>query len=283
MMLFNEEELKPVRKQDVEEIVKKVESLLKDLDPINGAEKCENFCLEFSLKCFRSTQIEKRVNGLIYIVETIETALTQQLVMKLNPFERDDPNYTRSISLDWLLKWVKSKKIVEDLFGPNTHDQLISKSETLLIVLGEKRLLTREDLDRIWTTARDSYLMRPTLRILTSLANEALCKEDCCYLWKKICELPVTDFTSELVNFIPVLYRRGDFSEFQEYYQLLWRLFGNQTSLRSEVAARARKHFVDIIRSQPLDMRYILKLFCLFVCLMCSSHCPCQLRVICLL
>lgn len=60
MLDLTEEELRSIKKDDVDEIVRDLEALIKEYDQANACEKREKFCLAFALKCFRSTNLEKR-------------------------------------------------------------------------------------------------------------------------------------------------------------------------------------------------------------------------------
>jgi hypothetical protein len=60
MLGLSDEELRSVKKEDVEEIVRHFESIIKEYAFAETYEKTERFCLAFALKCFRSTNLEKR-------------------------------------------------------------------------------------------------------------------------------------------------------------------------------------------------------------------------------
>lgn len=60
LLQVSEEELKSIRKQDIEEVVNNIEILLRELSFSQVYELSERFSLEFSLKCFTSPWLEKR-------------------------------------------------------------------------------------------------------------------------------------------------------------------------------------------------------------------------------
>lgn len=100
---MNEEELKQVKKSDIEDLINTLELLLPNIiRPDELARKCESFCLDFSIKCFRTTLIEKRVNGLVYIEDSVESAMMREMIGE----SRDPFGYarvTKWIRADWLL------------------------------------------------------------------------------------------------------------------------------------------------------------------------------------
>ncbi len=66
MLGLGDEELRTVKKEDVEEIVRHFEAILKEYAYTETWEKSERFCLAFALKCFRSTNLEKRYVPLVH-------------------------------------------------------------------------------------------------------------------------------------------------------------------------------------------------------------------------
>lgn len=71
---LSDDELRPVKKDDIEAIVQSMETLMRHsvLNEQNGEQQHEIFCLDFALKCFKSPMIEKRLHGLNYMEETIQ-------------------------------------------------------------------------------------------------------------------------------------------------------------------------------------------------------------------
>lgn len=72
---LSDDELRPVKKDDIEGIVQSMELLMRHsvLNDQNGEQQHEIFCLDFALKCFKSPMIEKRLHGLNYMEETIHS------------------------------------------------------------------------------------------------------------------------------------------------------------------------------------------------------------------
>jgi hypothetical protein len=66
-LAFGDNDVKQVRKQDVEEMISNMEVLTRGVIQEKGDEMCERFCLEFSLKCFVCPILEKRcVTALVH-------------------------------------------------------------------------------------------------------------------------------------------------------------------------------------------------------------------------
>lgn len=75
LLTLSDDELRPVKKDDIETIVQSMETLMRHccLSEQNGEQQHEVFCLDFALKCFKSPMIEKRLHGLNYMEETIHS------------------------------------------------------------------------------------------------------------------------------------------------------------------------------------------------------------------
>lgn len=105
---LSEEELKLVKKTDIEELVNIFEDSLRSMmkqEDVNRTS--EIFCLEFSHKCFKSNLIEKRVNGLVYIADAVDNAATREefgdLDLNAQEMAQFQPRMTKWIRSDWLL------------------------------------------------------------------------------------------------------------------------------------------------------------------------------------
>lgn len=76
MLDLSEEGLRNVKKEDIEEIVRHLEAIIREYAGADTYEKTERFALAFARKCFSSTNLEKRLHGLAYIDEAI--SMTQR-------------------------------------------------------------------------------------------------------------------------------------------------------------------------------------------------------------
>lgn len=105
-MNLTEEELKQVKKTDIEDLVNVLEDSLRSIMKQDEVHRIsEVFCLDFSNKCFKSNLIEKRVNGLVYIADAVDSANTRDEIGDLNAQEiaQFGPRMTKWIRSEWLL------------------------------------------------------------------------------------------------------------------------------------------------------------------------------------
>lgn len=73
---LNENELRALDKNDLEEATKMIQVIMEQTSIYQDRleQVMELFYLEFAFKCFKSTILEKRINGMSYLDEVIEMA-----------------------------------------------------------------------------------------------------------------------------------------------------------------------------------------------------------------
>ncbi|GFO01272.1 ubiquitin carboxyl-terminal hydrolase 34 [Plakobranchus ocellatus] len=58
-----------------------------------------------------------------------------------------------------MAKWLLDNKIVEQIFGPNLHIEIIKQSQSILNFLGAEGKINNQHLDCIWAAAQVAYLL----------------------------------------------------------------------------------------------------------------------------
>jgi len=115
--LFNnltEEELKQVRKEDFEETLKHLEYLMRVCQGPPAYEKSERFILTFALKCYKCSNLEKRMHGLSYIEEAIQMVARRKTHMSWDHYESTSSATSTSRSYS-VAKWLEPKHIIDFL------------------------------------------------------------------------------------------------------------------------------------------------------------------------
>jgi hypothetical protein len=89
LLNLKDNELRPLEKMDFEEIVRFMQLVLEKVPSYDNrvAEVMESFCLDFALKCFRCSLLEKRINGLAYIEDVLEQAENRERQSKMGPLD----------------------------------------------------------------------------------------------------------------------------------------------------------------------------------------------------
>ncbi|OXA42165.1 Ubiquitin carboxyl-terminal hydrolase 34 [Folsomia candida] len=70
---------------------------------------------------------------------------------------------------DSLCAWLLTKQVVEHIFGPNLHVEVIKQSHTILSFLAMENRLTEEHVEIIWTAAQLKHCSKPVFDVLSSL------------------------------------------------------------------------------------------------------------------
>ena len=139
---LSNENIRGIKKESIEiisETLKKYLGILYDSESI-GNEVYEQFEMNFDMKMIKTTSLEKRNAALKRIVDLIR-------------FSHYDKEKQRKI-----LDAIKANKVIYEIFGPNSHVQLISKSKELIHVLLESDRLDEEDLNLIWNCTKNGDL-----------------------------------------------------------------------------------------------------------------------------
>jgi len=194
-MELDEDHLKLVTKQDIHLIVQYVDGTIKKIFHTTNsvddnweedmARISTKFCADFALKCFKSTFLEKRIHGLVYIEDAV----------------REIPglwSQKKKVSLEWILE----NKIVEMIFDiKNTRDQLITKGKPIIKYIVEERKLSDEMLELIWSCTMDKYLATATFEIICG--HIATSPHYQLLIWNKLkSSLAPQDWTEQIINSI---------------------------------------------------------------------------------
>eukprot|EP00005_Dracoamoeba_jomungandri_P011671 CAMPEP_0174268074 /NCGR_PEP_ID=MMETSP0439-20130205/36039_1 /TAXON_ID=0 /ORGANISM="Stereomyxa ramosa, Strain Chinc5" /LENGTH=2490 /DNA_ID=CAMNT_0015356015 /DNA_START=82 /DNA_END=7554 /DNA_ORIENTATION=+ len=166
MLNLDDSELRPVKKSDVSEIVKYLGEIIGQFNKADVHKICESFCLDFALKCFRSSNLEKRMQGLSYMEEAIDMTRRSSytgfsgMSSTSTTSWRNSPSVAKWMNTKFLLKWIQEHEIVETLFDPKSdpHRELIKHSKDILKFLNTEGALTTELLDQIWNVSNSDQV-----------------------------------------------------------------------------------------------------------------------------
>ncbi|MCQ2815956.1 MAG: hypothetical protein MJ252_01700 [archaeon] len=100
----------------------------------------EKFQIAFSMKMLKTDFLEKRNAAMKGIIDLIKGT-----------------HYEKEKQIE-LLKLIKENKIINEIFGPNSHVQLISKSKELIEILLDYNELDKEEMDLIWSCIKNGDL-----------------------------------------------------------------------------------------------------------------------------
>jgi ubiquitin carboxyl-terminal hydrolase 34 len=152
---LNEKDLRNMKKETIEIITKVLKYYLSvSLPPNEKNELIEKFSLSISLKMLKTTFLEKRITAIKSIVDTIRA-------------EKGNKEKCNSI-----LKLIEENQIFYEIYGPNSHIQLINKSKELLEIMLQEDKLSTGEIEMIWNATKKGDL-EGKLTILKTLKEIA--------------------------------------------------------------------------------------------------------------
>ena len=174
-------ELRNIKKESIDIISEVLKTYLSFIyhDSEKESDIIDKFALSFAIRMLKTTFLDKRNGGIKKITDYIRTCRFDK--------EKEEK----------LLQIIVDNKVLYEIFGPNSHVQLISKSKELLEVLLENDKLTDEDLNLIWNATKSGDL-EAKLTILKILKE--ICSSIKSQYVHKLIENMLGDSTTELID-----------------------------------------------------------------------------------
>eukprot|EP01087_Luapelamoeba_hula_P010523 TRINITY_DN2786_c0_g2_i1.p2 TRINITY_DN2786_c0_g2~~TRINITY_DN2786_c0_g2_i1.p2 ORF type:complete len:2352 (-),score=229.36 TRINITY_DN2786_c0_g2_i1:29-7084(-) len=253
-----EEELRQVRKEDVEEIVRHMEGIIKEYAGPAAYEKCERFSLEFALKCFRSSNLERRMHGLAYIEEVILMTTRRRTYGDWEyPYSHAAPNYARLyqvarwIDSKFLLDWIQDSQIIEALFQikiSDMHPELIKRSKPVLKYLAENHFLREDQMDMVWKARQTPHVQAAVYEVLISLTN-CLSFDFQLYLLHLIQTVPFAEYTHTIISLLAQFHTyTGTYTELKlRTSNVLWQLIQDDSQVDQAIVDVALAQLVKLL------------------------------------
>eukprot|EP01128_Nolandella_sp_AFSM9_P004747 TRINITY_DN218_c0_g1_i1.p1 TRINITY_DN218_c0_g1~~TRINITY_DN218_c0_g1_i1.p1 ORF type:complete len:2392 (+),score=371.06 TRINITY_DN218_c0_g1_i1:718-7176(+) len=159
----------------------------------------DNFCLQFALKCLKSTLLEKRFHGLSHI-DLVVTRCRRSAEHYRDHFQRHESQSWMSIR--WLVDWIGEHRILEDLFNTtSTRADLIEKCHKLVTFIADNDALTPELVGLIWACQRDTYLVDSIYGVILKSVH-AWDPSLVLKLWDTVKTMPYSNWDSGFTNFV---------------------------------------------------------------------------------
>ncbi len=138
---LNQNDLRNMKKETIELITKVLRCYLSfTLSTEERNEVVENFGLSFSLKMLKTSLLDKRISAVKTIVDLIKSS-------------KNEPEKSAKI-----LKMIEDHKIFYEIYGSNSHIQLINKSKDLLEIMLEEDKLSNGEMEIIWNGTKKGDL-----------------------------------------------------------------------------------------------------------------------------
>jgi len=129
-------------------------------DPIDAHLSFDRDGLDLAFKYFLSSTLTMRLSGVTQITNHIN--LLNELLNSDNILDSD--------SLDQQLNlWLIENQIMEHMFGPNLHVEVIKQSNTLLTYLAIEGKISKDHIDIMWAAAQLKHCSRSVYDVLSML------------------------------------------------------------------------------------------------------------------
>jgi len=138
---LNSTELRNIKKDTIEMIIKVLKIYLSvSKDPVEKNRIIENFSISSSLRMIKTTFLDKRIQAIKNLVDVIKS-------------HKNDKEKTQEI-----LKMIEENQLFYEIYGPNTHIQLINKSKELLEIMLQEDKMSNGELEIIWAATKKGDL-----------------------------------------------------------------------------------------------------------------------------
>ena len=156
---LSQNELRYLKKEIIELMTDTLKECTEKLSKNNKNDNLnllETFNLNLAIKMLKTSYLDKRTNAIKKIGEIIYN------IRRIN-----DNNFDNK-----LIESIKHNKVIYEIFGPNNHIQLISKSKEIIEFLLLKNELSEDDLNIIWNATKSGNLDEK--KIIIKIFNEIL-------------------------------------------------------------------------------------------------------------
>ncbi|PFX25818.1 Ubiquitin carboxyl-terminal hydrolase 34 [Stylophora pistillata] len=167
--------------------------------PVESGPICDKDSLDLAFKYFTSSTLTVRLAGL--------SQIANQVHMFMDLFQTDPASeIDRQCLCTELSQWLIENKLVEHLFGPNLHVELLKQSQIILNYLARETCLTTSHLDCIWLAAQLKHASRYVHDLLTVLTKH-MDMPSILYLLDLVSKLPPAAHTRQTLYLALVLIR----------------------------------------------------------------------------
>ncbi|CAM9392761.1 unnamed protein product, partial [Chrysoparadoxa australica] len=170
-----------------------VSSVTTQGDDPGAAERLETAAAQLRLgiagNLFESSQLEKRLLGLMHIKGLVEAA------------SKGDP--ASWAHAGFLEGWLKARGVVEELLGPGMHVELLGRARGILLFLANRNVLTTSQLEMLWSCSvgKHETVTRVVYREIVELVPH-LSPYLRLYLFRCMARLPYHKYTEQSVQLL---------------------------------------------------------------------------------
>ncbi|CAH0594132.1 unnamed protein product [Chrysodeixis includens] len=153
--------------------------------------------LALAFKYFNSSTLTMRLAGVAQINAHIAAH---------NELCAGEPAADAEVAGQQLATWLSNNNIIEHLFGPNLHVEVIKQSHMILKFLAVEGRVTPEHVDLVWAAAQLKHCGRQVYDLLPGFIR-ALAPKPCAHLYSLLCSLPPKEHTEQSLYLASALMR----------------------------------------------------------------------------
>ncbi|ETO31823.1 hypothetical protein RFI_05294, partial [Reticulomyxa filosa] len=245
-------ELRDLKKEILTRIVQSMEELLRrEKTEEEVAQITETFQLAMALRRLTSQTIERRVNGVQHIAWVCVHA------------RRAHPSSSslKFITVEFLLKWIEENKLLETLFGPKSHPQLMKQATDILKFICVDSTLTLDHLSIIWgaleRAAKKSDDVENELQTLCKIVEDIshnLTTEHFEFLFKKFESMSLKELTEHHLQLMKDLsqhtYKQTTTTAPAERVtNLLWNVVQDDSAVDDKLVNEAKNMLKEVLNA----------------------------------
>ncbi|XP_032305462.1 ubiquitin carboxyl-terminal hydrolase puf isoform X2 [Drosophila ananassae] len=158
-------------------------------DPLDVAVNFDTEGLALAFKYFTSTTLTMRLAGMAQInahINLFNEICTTETVNEVELFGQRIAN------------WLTENHIVQHLFGPNLHVEIVKQAHVLLNFLAVENQISEEDIKLIWQATQLKHCSKTIFDILPSLVKN-LAPRPAMHLYSLLCRMDPKDHTEQSI------------------------------------------------------------------------------------
>ncbi|XP_060805071.1 ubiquitin carboxyl-terminal hydrolase puf isoform X2 [Amyelois transitella] len=166
-------------------------------EPLDAPLAFDGDGLALAFKYFNSSTLTMRLAGVAQINAHIAAH---------NELCAGEPAAEAEVAGQRLASWLTYNNIIEHLFGPNLHVEVIKQSHMILKFLAVEGRVTIEHIELIWAAAQLKHCGRQVYDLLPGFIR-ALAPKPCSHLYSLLCALPPKEHTEQSLYLASALMR----------------------------------------------------------------------------
>ncbi|XP_041969100.1 ubiquitin carboxyl-terminal hydrolase puf [Aricia agestis] len=166
-------------------------------EPLDAPLAFDGDGLALAFKYFNSSTLTMRLAGVAQINAHIAAH---------NDLCAGEPTADAEAAGQQLASWLTNNNIIEHLFGPNLHVEVIKQSHMILKFLAVEGRVTPEHIELVWAAAQLKHCGRQVYDLLPGFIR-ALAPKPCAHLYSLLCALPPKEHTEQSLYLASALMR----------------------------------------------------------------------------